>query len=101
MTLARYSPLVVAISVCSLPPCGGGLGRGVMRCDDGGAACERIALPPPLTPPHKGEGNTPSAWGECTEYVEDSAPSTRRSARRTRRRFARCYVRDQRGRDPC
>src|SRR5262245_12001877 len=50
-----------ANSFCSLPPCGGGLGRGVMRRDNGGATCEGIALPPPPTPPHKGEGSAASA----------------------------------------
>src|SRR5437660_11195732 len=49
-----------ADSVCSLPPCGGGVGRGVVRRDNDRATCEGIALPPPLTPPHKGEGNAPS-----------------------------------------
>src|SRR5262249_15632054 len=52
--------LVSALSMCSLPPCGGGLGRGVMRLRVSGATCERIALPPPPTPPHKGEGSAPS-----------------------------------------
>ena len=33
-----------------------------MRRDDHGATCEGIALPPPPTPPHKGEG-------EHTEYA--------------------------------
>jgi len=31
-----------------------------MRRDNGGATCEGIALPPPPTPPHKGEGSPPS-----------------------------------------
>ena len=53
-----------ACSVCSLPPCGGGLGRGVMRVKLGSASREGIALPPPLTPPHKGEGNAPSLRSE-------------------------------------
>src|SRR5262249_57198077 len=35
-------------------------GEGVMRLDNDGAACEGIALPPPLSPPHKGEGNARS-----------------------------------------
>jgi hypothetical protein len=34
----------------SLPPCAGGLGRWVVL--------KASHLPPPLTPPHKGEGNT-------------------------------------------
>ena len=33
-----------------LPPCGGGLGWGVLQAGNS-------RLPPPLTPPHKGEGN--------------------------------------------
>jgi hypothetical protein len=48
------SPLAVAFSAPygttrSLPPCGGGLGRG--------DAVRDSQPPPPLTPPHKGEGN--------------------------------------------
>src|SRR5713226_3521604 len=46
-----------AYSVCSLPPCGGGLGRGVARFGNAGAS---ISRPPPPTPPHKGEGSTAS-----------------------------------------
>src|SRR5262249_11489651 len=50
-----------ADSDCSLPPCGGGLGRG-------GA---ESASPPPPTPPRKGEGNSasfassPSSFSNC------------------------------------
>ena len=40
-----------------MPPCGGGL-EGGRSC---GASCVRQALPPPPTPPHKGEGRAPSA----------------------------------------
>lgn len=40
----------------SLPPCGGGPGRGVSHRRRG------PRTPPPLTPPHKGEGNRPRAW---------------------------------------
>src|SRR5262249_19137157 len=43
------------------PLVGEGWGGGVMRRDDEGATCERIALPPPLSPPHKGEGNGKSS----------------------------------------
>src|SRR5712692_4092322 len=46
-----------AYSACSLPPCGGGLGRGVARFGNAGAS---ISRPPPPTPPHKGEGSTAS-----------------------------------------
>ena len=45
-----------ATVVCSLPPCGGGLGRGVVVMAQ---SCIRQLLPPPPTPPHKGEGSTP------------------------------------------
>src|SRR5262245_51203276 len=66
--LAAFRPNVESVeaanSVYSLPPCGGGLGRGVMRRDDDGATCKKIALPPPPTPPHKGEGSAPSARRE-------------------------------------
>src|SRR5262245_31921157 len=41
-----------ADSVCSLPPCGGWLGRGVSLAGLGRKE------PPPLAPPRKGEGNT-------------------------------------------
>src|SRR5262249_23478949 len=41
-------------------PLWGGVGRGVMRRDNDGATCDGIALPPPPTPPHKGEGSAPS-----------------------------------------
>src|SRR4051794_27352562 len=44
------------MAVCSLPPCGGGLGRGVVVMAQ---SCIRQLLPPPPTPPHKGEGSTP------------------------------------------
>ena len=47
---------VSATTVHSLPPCGGGLGREVSR------RCRCSRTPPPLTPPHKGEGNRPRAW---------------------------------------
>jgi 23S rRNA pseudouridine2605 synthase len=52
---ARSSGAGTAGAVGSLPPCGGGLGRGVTRFAKAG---EFISPPPPLTPPHKGEGNT-------------------------------------------
>ena len=46
--------------VCSLPPCGGGLGWGVAQSRDFGAATgtqisQDFATPSPA-PPHKGEG---------------------------------------------
>ena len=46
---------ISAATAYSLPPCGGGSGRGVSREDQ----CPRT--PPPQTPPHKGEGNWLSA----------------------------------------
>jgi hypothetical protein len=51
-----------ANSVCSLPPCAGGLGRGVDRV----AISEPFASPPPLTPPHKGEGDR---WGASLRNI--------------------------------
>ena len=51
-----------ATAVCSLPPCGGGLGRGVVVMAQ---SCIRQLLPPPPTPPHKGEGSTPCAARNC------------------------------------
>jgi 23S rRNA pseudouridine2605 synthase len=45
-----------ADSVRSLPPCGGGRGRGVARVPRNFI----IGGPPPPTPPHKGEGSTPT-----------------------------------------
>src|SRR5262249_20173270 len=44
-----------ARSVCPPPPCGGGVGRGVAV-----VATAQQLRPPPPTPPHKGEGSTPS-----------------------------------------
>jgi hypothetical protein len=49
---------LAANSVGSLPPCGGGVGRGVVVVC---ASYVHQLRPPPLTPPHKGEGNRPSA----------------------------------------
>ncbi len=40
------------------PPCGGGMGRGVMPLANAGTS---ISRPPPPAPPHKGEGSIPSA----------------------------------------
>jgi hypothetical protein len=66
--IAKVTGTIAAVSdiksfAGSLPPCGGGLGWGVLTGTifDFGAvvSCKVIAqnLPPPLTPPHKGEGN--------------------------------------------
>src|SRR5262249_5707466 len=46
-------------TVCSLPPCGGGLGRGVAAIL---RALSTRLRPPPPTAPHKGEGSAPSVW---------------------------------------
>src|SRR5262249_4312061 len=46
-----------AHSICSLPPLWGRVGEGGGAFADVGAP---IARPPPPTPPHKGEGSTPS-----------------------------------------
>jgi hypothetical protein len=46
-----------ANSVCSLPPCGGGLGRGVVVVARDVSANSH---PHPQPPPHKGEGSAPS-----------------------------------------
>jgi hypothetical protein len=43
------------------PPLWGRVGEGGDAARYGGATGERIALPPPPTPPHKGEGSAPSA----------------------------------------
>ena len=42
-----------ATAVCSLPPCGGGLGRGVVVMAQ---SCIRQLLPPPPTPPQPAAG---------------------------------------------
>ena len=47
-----------ATAVCSLPPCGGGLGGGSPLLRD----MRPPMLPPPPTLPHKGEGSTPCLW---------------------------------------
>src|SRR5262249_17218536 len=52
-------------SVCSLPPCGGGLGRGVVQVPHQRCLTRR---PPPLTPPHKGEGNAASSRRSPASY---------------------------------
>src|SRR6476661_2211526 len=56
----------VATSSCASrasPTCvGGGLGRGVVVMAQ---SCIRQLLPPPPTPPHKGEGSTPCAARNC------------------------------------
>src|SRR5712691_8287529 len=68
-----------ANSVCSLPPCGGGLGRGVAQFGNAGAS---ISRPPPPTPPHKGEGSTPSVrhiyGSNTTEPALESGVRVRR-----------------------
>src|SRR6478752_8197355 len=43
------------------PPLRGRGGEGGSGCC---TRCMRQPLPPPLTPPHKGEGNAPSAWNK-------------------------------------
>src|SRR6476620_1005902 len=53
----RVGAAQAAMAVCSLPPCGGGLGRGVAVVSRDTSANR---YPPPPTPPHKGEGSTPS-----------------------------------------
>src|SRR5262249_45946973 len=75
--LCEVESMQAANSVYSLPPCGGELGRGVMRRDNDGATCKRIALPPPPAPPHKGEGSAPSADrpGFCARTGEISCPN--------------------------
>src|SRR6266576_4180098 len=49
--LIHWNPTVSANSNGSLPPCGGGSGRGVAPSEIS------PVKPPPLTPPRKGEGN--------------------------------------------
>src|SRR5262245_42094178 len=44
------------------PLVGEGWGGGWCRERNDGATYEGIALPPPPTPPHKGEGSAPCAW---------------------------------------
>src|ERR1700730_11648440 len=65
--------------------------------------------PPPLPPPHKGEGNTieyegrgsaPSGRGKCTAYWRKVHRVRGKVRWRTQRRLARSYVRDQRGPRP-
>src|SRR5213593_4140771 len=53
-----------AISVCSLPPCGGGLGRGVVHVGNEGAA---IATPTPNPSPQGGGERTECAALFCVE----------------------------------
>jgi hypothetical protein len=50
-----------ANSVCSLPPCGGGLGRGVASL----ATLAPLPHDPTPTPPHKGEESAPSVRLVC------------------------------------
>src|SRR5262249_47301716 len=57
-----------ANSICSLPPCGGGLGRGVVRRDNGGATCEGNRATPT---PNPGEGSAPSASRGRTASTND------------------------------
>ena len=53
--LPRRYPIGAKLrTVDSLPPCGGGLGWGVVPW---GTACH-LPRPPPPTPPHKGEGSS-------------------------------------------
>src|SRR5262245_38362377 len=65
--------LRAASSVCSLPPCGGGLGRGVVQRENDRTTCEGIARPPPPSPPHKGEGSAPSARRGCASSMSEDA----------------------------
>src|SRR4029077_19530861 len=65
---------LAANSVCSLPPCGGGLGRGVMSK----ATAAPHSSPPPPTPPHKGEGS-----GETGRSINPPSRQTRGWSRRT------------------
>src|SRR5215470_17789349 len=87
-TLATHSVPLSSHSVCSLPPCGGGLGRGVVR------RCSRwchIVPPPPPAPPHKGEGSTPNSLREQL----NSAPPAASSSRHSRRRDGSCRCRSR------
>src|SRR5215467_11650365 len=52
---------------------GEGWGGGWCSEDKDGATCEGIALPPPPTPPHKGEGSAPRARQECASSTTEQA----------------------------
>jgi hypothetical protein len=58
----RYSASLLNRSLLLVPPCGGGLGWGVgesvkLGLRRGLASTSEAHLPPPLSPPRKGEGD--------------------------------------------
>src|SRR5262249_42738788 len=63
--------------VCSLPPCGGGVGRGVMRRDNDGATCEGIARPPPHPQPlpTRGRGAHRAQGANVFQVSDDALPA--------------------------
>src|SRR5262249_51374551 len=63
------------------PPLWGRGGEGVARRP---RRCH-IAPPPPLTPPHKGEGNAPSVFLWCTSTSQGCGAVTSNMARQTQR----------------
>src|SRR5262245_20889496 len=85
MYLCEVESARPADSVSSLPPWGGGMGR--VRA--AGNLRGPISRPPPPRPPHKGEGSTPSAHGQCASNTNERA---HKSARRSPRRHNRSQV---------
>src|SRR5262245_64506592 len=66
------------------PLAGEGWGGGWCSKDDDCVDGEQTARPPPPTPPHKGEGSTPSArrYAGSTRYEQVLAEGARKAARR-------------------
>src|SRR5262249_36868553 len=59
----HWRKIAATCSACCLPPCGGGLGWGVVRLGPHVAT----QSPPPPTPPHKGEGRRNSSFRRSRE----------------------------------
>src|SRR5262249_42916960 len=81
------SPLVPAVWV--RPP-----SRLRGRVGEGAASTNLVVCPLPVPPPQAGEGTQEPHESRRRLYGGEGR-------RRTQRRLARCYGRDQRGRDPC
>src|SRR5262249_11819593 len=81
------SRFVPAFAVRPPPGLGGGVGGGA-------ASTNLVVCPLPVPPPQAGEGTQEPHESRRRLYGGEGR-------RRTQRRLARCYGRDQRGRDPC